>query len=227
MQQAFEVLIGAIPYLLGGTGLTVAAVVGGMLIGLCIGLPMAVAEVYGPRPLAFLVRVYVWFFRGVPILVLLFLFYFGLFQMLGWNVDALTAATLVLGMASAAYQSQIFRGSIQSLSKGQFRAASALGFTDRQAIVSIVLPQAMRLSLPGWSNEYSILLKDSALAFVLGATEIMARTQFVATRTYQHLALSLAACAIYFVLTWVGVRALRMLERRVAVPGFGQQEART
>ena len=62
---------------------------------------------------------------------------------------------------------------------------------------------------------------------MLGATEIMARTQFVATRTYQHLALSLAACAIYFVLTWVGVRALRMLERRVAVPGFGQQEART
>ena len=70
--------------------------------------------------------------------MLLFLFYFGLFQMLGWNIDALTAATLVLGMASAAYQSQIFRGSIQSLSKGQFRAASALGFTDRQAIVSIV-----------------------------------------------------------------------------------------
>lgn len=226
MQQAFEVLIGAIPYLLGGTGLTVAAVVGGMLIGLVLGLPMAVAEVYGPRPLVWLVRVYVWFFRGVPILVLLFLFYFGLFQLIGWNVDALTAATLVLGMASGAYQSQIFRGAIQSLSKGQFRAASALGFTDRQAIVSIVLPQAMRLSLPGWSNEYSILLKDSALAFVLGATEIMARTQFVATRTYQHLALSLAACGIYFVLTWAGVRALRMLERRVAVPGFGQQEAR-
>lgn len=226
MNQAFDVVIGAIPYLLGGTGLTVAAVLGGMFIGLAIGLPMAVAQVYGPAPLGWLVRAYVWFFRGVPILVLLFLFYFGLFQAFSWNIDALTAATLVLGMASGAYQSQIFRGAILSLSKGQFRAASALGFTDRQAILNIVLPQALRLSLPGWSNEYSILLKDSALAFVLGATEIMARTQFVATRTYQHLALALAACGIYFILTWVGVRALRMLERHVAVPGFGPQEAR-
>ncbi len=225
MTQAFEVLIGAMPYLLGGAGLTVAAVAGGMALGLIIGLPMAVAQVYGPKPLVWLVRTYVWFFRGVPILVLLFLFYFGLFQVFDWNIDALTAATLVLGMTSGAYQSQIFRGSILTLSKGQFRAASALGLSDAQAILHIVLPQALRLSLPGWSNEYSILLKDSALAFVLGATEIMARTQFVATRTYQHLALSLAACGIYFILTWVGVCALRLLERRVAVPGFGNQEA--
>lgn len=225
MIQAIEVLIESIPYLLGGTGLTVAAVLGGMAVGLVIGLPMAVAQVYGPPVLGWLVSVYVWFFRGVPILVLLLLFYFGLFQFFGWNIDALEAATLVLGMTSAAYQSQIFRGSIQSLSRGQFRAASALGFSDGQAIVNVVLPQALRLSLPGWSNEYSILLKDSALAFVLGATEIMARTQFVATRTYQHLALALAACGIYFVLTLIGVRVLRLIERRVAIPGFGAQEA--
>lgn len=226
MNQAFEVLIQAIPYLLGGAGLTIAAVAGGMGLGFVIGLPMAVAQVYGPAPLRSLVGLYVWFFRGVPILVLLFLFYFGLFQLFQWNIGALSAATLVLGMTSGAYQSQIFRGAIQSLARGQFRAASALGLSDMQAIRYIVLPQALRISLPGWSNEYSILLKDSALAFVLGATEIMARTQFVATRTYQHLALSLAACGIYFILTWVGVRALRALERHVAVPGFGNQEAR-
>ncbi|WP_337998095.1 amino acid ABC transporter permease [Oleispirillum naphthae] len=226
MHQAIEVLLQAIPYLIGGAGLTIVAVVGGMGLGLIIGLPMAVAQVYGPAPLRAAAGLYVWFFRGVPILVLLFLFYFGLFQLFQWNIGALTAATVVLGMTSGAYQSQIFRGAILSLARGQFRAASALGLSDRQAIRCIVLPQALRLSLPGWSNEYSILLKDSALAFVLGATEIMARTQFVATRTYQHLALSLAACGIYFILTWVGVRALRALERRVAVPGFGNQEAR-
>ncbi|MBN2751778.1 MAG: amino acid ABC transporter permease [Rhodospirillaceae bacterium] len=226
MNHVIEVLIQAVPYLLGGAGMTIAAVLGGMGLGFVIGLPMAVAQIYGPAPLRALVALYVWFFRGVPILVLLFLFYFGLFQLFEWNIGALTSATVVLGMASGAYQSQIFRGAIQSLSRGQFRAASALGLSDAQAVRYIVLPQALRLSLPGWSNEYSILLKDSALAFVLGATEIMARTQFVATRTYQHLALSLAACGIYFILTWVGVRALRMLERRVAVPGFGSQEAR-
>jgi len=226
MDRAIEVLIQSFPYMIGGAGMTIAAVIGGMVLGLVIGLPMAVAQVYGPKPLRWCVQIYVWFFRGVPILVLLFLFYFGLFELIGLNMGALSAATLVLGMASGAYQSQIFRGSIQSLSHGQFRAASALGLSDRQTIINIILPQAMRLSLPGWSNEYSILLKDSALAFVLGATEIMARTQFVATRTYQHLALALAACCIYFVLTWVGVRLLRALERRVSVPGFGHQTAR-
>ena len=84
-------------------------------------------------------------------------------------------------MASAAYQSQIFRGAIQSLPQGQLKAANALGMSNASAITNIVLPQALRLSIPGWSNEYSIILKDSAVAFVLGTTEIMARTHFVAS----------------------------------------------
>lgn len=226
MMDAATVLLQSFPYLLGGAVLTVAAVAGGMGLGFVIGLPLALVQVYGPRPLRRAASVYVWFFRGVPILVQLFLFYFGLFQMLHWDVSAITATGLVLGMTSGAYQSQIFRGSILSLARGQFKAASALGLSDSQAVVFIVLPQALRLSLPGWSNEYSILLKDSALAFVLGAAEIMARTQFVATRSYQHLAMALAACAIYFVLTWAGVRGLRLLEARVAIPGFGSGQAK-
>ncbi|NCD25090.1 MAG: amino acid ABC transporter permease, partial [Deltaproteobacteria bacterium] len=162
----------------------------------------------------------VWFFRGVPILVLLFLFYFGLFNFLGFNLSALAAATIVLGMTSGAYQSQIFRGSILSLSKGQLKAARALGMSDALAIRSIILPQALRLSIPGWSNEYSIILKDSALAFVLGASEIMARTHFVASRTYKHLPLYICAAVLYFVLTWVGVLALRALEKRFRIKGY-------
>jgi len=76
------------------------------------------------------------------------------------------------------------------------------------------------LSIPGFSNEYSIILKDSALAFVLGTSEIMARTHFVASRTYQHLPLYLVAALLYFVLTWIGVRILRKLEERVRIPGY-------
>lgn len=222
MNETVQVLVDAFPYVLQGGLVTVVAVVGAMFLGLAIGVPLAVSQVYGNRLLRSVAGLYVWFFRGVPILVLLFLFYFGLFSLIGLNLSAVAAATIVLGMTSGAYQSQIFRGSILSLSRGQLKAAQALGMSDAQAIRSIILPQALRLSIPGWSNEYSIILKDSALAFVLGASEIMARTHFVASRTYKHLPLYLTAAVLYFLLTWAGVAALRALEKRVRIKGYVQ-----
>lgn len=220
MNEILSVLIDAAPFIVQGGLVTVTAVLGAMFLGLFIGVPLAVGQVYGGRLVQTLCGLYVWFFRGVPILVLLFLFYFGLFSLIGLNLSGLAAATVVLGMTSGAYQSQIFRGSILSLSKGQLKAARALGMSDSMAIRSIILPQALRLSIPGWSNEYSIILKDSALAFVLGTSEIMARTHFVASRTYQHLPLYLMAGVLFFVLTWVGVAALRALEKRVRIKGY-------
>lgn len=220
MLEALTAIWEALPYLLGGAGVTVIAVTGAMCFGLVMGVGMAVGQVYGNAFSRAAVGIYVWFFRGVPILALLFLFYFGLFSLIGLNISALTAVILVLGMASAAYQSQIFRGAIQSLPAGQMKAARALGMGDLTAIRVIILPQALRLSIPGWSNEYSIILKDSALAFVLGTSEIMARTHFVASRTYQHLPLYLTSGLLYFLLTWMGVRTLRALERRTRIPGY-------
>ncbi|NTU48669.1 MAG: amino acid ABC transporter permease, partial [Syntrophobacteraceae bacterium] len=199
---------------------TIAVVVGAMLIGLVAGIPLAVGQVYGKAPIRWIVKTYVWFFRGVPLLVLLFLFYFGLFSFLNINLSAFTVAVIVLGLISAAYQSQIFRGAILSLPEGQFKAARALGMRDTQTIALIILPQALRLSVPGWSNEYSIVLKDSAVTYALGVAEIMARTHFVATRTYQHLPLYMAAGFIYLVLTYAGTRSLRILESKVRIRGY-------
>jgi polar amino acid transport system permease protein len=218
--EALLVIKESFPYLLEGAGVTAAAVVGAMLFGLVIGVILAVLQVYGPRPLGRLAGFYVWFFRGVPVLVLLFLFYFGLFSLIGVNLSAFTSVILVLGMTTGAYQSQIYRGAREALPYGQLKAARALGMSDLKAIKNIILPQALRLSIPGFSNEYSIILKDSALAFVLGTSEIMARTHFVASRTYQHLPLYLTAGALYFLLTWLGVRSLRKLEDRVRIPGY-------
>ena len=205
------VILNALPYILQGGVVTIITVIGALALGLCIGIPLAVFQVYGPAFIRRIIGVYVWFFRGMPILLLLFLFYFGLFEVIGLNLSTITASCLVLGMASAAYQSQIFRGSIETLPVGQLRAARALGMSDGQAI---------RLSIPGWSNEFSILLKDSALCFVLGTPEIMARTHFVASRTYEHLPLYITAGLLYFVITLVGVHLLRMLERKVHIPGY-------
>ena len=220
MHNTFSVIFEALPYLLKGAIVTSGIVIGAMGIGLALGVHMAVGQVYGNRAVRWLVSLYVWFFRGVPVLVLLFLFYFGLFTLAGLNLSAFAASTLVLGMTTAAYQSQIFRGAILSLPRGQLQAARALGMSDIKAIINIILPQALRFSIPGWSNEYSIILKDSALAFVLGTSEIMARSHFVASRTYQELPLYITAGCLYFILTWLGVRALLKLEAKVRIPGY-------
>ena len=210
----------ALPYILEGTLVTILLVVGALSLGFCLGVPMAVAQVYGPKPVSRLVGFYVWFFRGVPVLLLLFLFYYGLFGLIGLEVGTIGASCIVLGMTSAAYQSQIFRGAIQSLPAGQLKAGRALGMTDGQSILHIILPQALRLSIPGWSNEYSILLEDSAMCFALGTPEIMARTHFVASRTYEHLPLYITAGLIYFAITMAGVTLLRRLERKARIPGY-------
>ncbi len=208
------------PYILMGGFITIQLVLGSLAIGFIFGLPLAVLQVYGGTVSKRLIGIYVWFFRGMPILLLLFLFYFGIFNFLGINIDVISVCCIVLGLASSAYQSQIFRGSIQAIALGQFKAAKALGMTNFQAIKNVVLPQALRLSIPGWSNEFSILLKDSALCFALGAPDIMARTHFVASRTYEYLPLYIVAGFLYFFITLIGVRILRFLERKYAIAGY-------
>lgn len=220
MPTAFTAVIDSLPYLLQGAFITIAIVGAAMSIGFGIGVCASVGLVYGNTITRKVLSLYVWVFRGVPVVVLLFLFYFGLFTYLDLSFSAFTSVTIVLGMTTGAYQANIFRGAILSLPQGQFKAAHALGMSHSQAIRSIILPQILRMSIPAWSNEYSIILKDSALAFVIGAPEIMARTQFVASRTYQHLSLYIAAGVIYFFLTWGGVIALRKLEEYLRVPGY-------
>jgi polar amino acid transport system permease protein len=221
----------ALPYILGGLWWTAGLILGAMGLGLLLGIPLAVAHVYGGPVARRLVATYVWLFRGIPILVQLYLFYFGIMAYLS-QLPALAflplssgflAAVVVLGLTSAAYQSQIFRGAIQSLPAGQMRAALALGMSQGTAVRSIILPQALRLSIPAWSNEYSILLKDSALAFTIGVLEVMARTRSVAATTHQPLPLSLLAGGLFFFLTWAGIKVLKRLETKVRIPGYAHQ----
>jgi polar amino acid transport system permease protein len=166
--------------------------------------------------------------------VLLYLFYFGLiyqllpltFSLGGLEFDIsfarspFAASCVVLGLTSAAYQSQIFRGAINSLPAGQLKAARALGMHDSKAITHIILPQALRLSIPGWSNEYSILLKDSALVSVLGTMELMSRTKAIATSTAEYTAFYVTAALLYFSITILGVQSLRLAEKLFRIPGY-------
>ncbi|MBQ7585002.1 MAG: amino acid ABC transporter permease [Desulfovibrionaceae bacterium] len=219
--HSLHVVIQAFPSILSGSLVTLGIVFGALSLGLIVGLTFAILQVYGRSWQKFLISLYVWLFRGFPILVLLFLGY-GCFVALGLPANPFIISCVVLGCTSTAYQSQIFRGAIQSLRTGQLQAARALGMHDLQAIRCIIIPQALRLSIPGWSNEYSILLKDSAICFVLGTQDIMAKTAFAAARTHEHLALYAAAGLIYFVLTLIVVKLLTRLEHKLHIPGFTQ-----
>lgn len=223
MTENLLLIYQSLPYLLKGSIVTLKLIGGALGLGFIIGIPMAIGQVYGNKYIAGLISFYVWFFRGIPVLVLLFLFYFGLFMFLGFNLTAFTAAILVLGFRSAAYQSQIFRGSIQSIGEGQMLAARSLGMSKIQAIWNIILPQTLRISIPGWSNEYSIILKDSAVTYAIGLIEIITRGSFIAVRTYKPMPIYLTCAAIFLILTYGGVKVLDLLENKVKIPGYGER----
>jgi len=220
MVENFLMIFQVLPYLLRGSLVTIGLVGGALFLGFVMGIPMAVGQVYGNKLIVNLISFYVWFFRGLPVLVLLFLFYFGLFSLIGLNLPAFTAAILVLGLRSAAYQSQIFRGSIQSLGEGQMLAARSLGMSKIQAIWNIILPQALIISIPGWSNEYSIILKDSAVSYAIGVMELLTRANFISTRTYKPMPVFLTCALIFLLLTYGGVKVLNFLEKKVRIPGY-------
>jgi polar amino acid transport system permease protein len=217
-----SILIDWSPYIVSGIAATLGLVLIALGIGALLGLPMALGQVYGSRPVRWIIGIYVWFFRGLPILVLLFLFWFGIFPGLGLgNIPAFVVGAVVLGLRGAAYQSQIFRGAIQSVSEGQMVAARSLGMSRFTAIRSVILPQAMRIALPGWSNEYPNMLTDSAVCYAIGVAELLTVTSRIVAQTYLTMPIFLAAAGIFIILNYGGLKVLHGLERKIAIPGFG------
>lgn len=209
-----------LPYILSGVVWTLGLVAGGLAIGFVIGLLMAIGQIYGGEEIRAIIHAYVWFFRSIPLLVLLFLFYFGVFPASGYKLDPLACSILVLGMRSGAYQSQIFRGAIISLGDTQLLAARALGMSEPKGILHIVLPQALRISLPGWSNEYATMIKDSAITFALGVLEILTRTRYVVMATHDPLVPYFFAGGLFIVMTYGGTKIVNMVYERTKIPGL-------
>ena len=220
--DVLSILIDWSPYIVAGIAATLGLVLIALGIGILLGLPMALGQVYGSRPVRWVIGVYVWFFRGLPILVLLFLFWFGIFPGIGLgDLPAFVVGAVVLGLRGAAYQSQICRGAIQSISDGQMIAARSLGMSRFIAIYSVILPQAMRIALPGWSNEYPNMLTDSAVCYAIGVAELLTVTSRIVSQTYLTMPIFLASAGIFILLNYGGIKVLHGVERRIAIPGFG------
>ncbi len=219
--EKFIVVYQAPPFLLRGIITTMGLVRSALISGFMIGVPLSVEQVYGSPCVRRLIGIDVWFFRGLPILVLLFLFYYGLFTMIGLNLSTSIAAVLVLGLRSSAYQSQIFRGSIQSLGEGQMLAAQALGMSRLSAVLNIVLPQALRRAIPGCSNEMIYLIKYSSLAFMVTCIELTGAGKIVASRYFTYTEVFLVIGIIYLLVVSLATKLLNLLEVNMAFPGWG------
>lgn len=202
-------------YLLGGTAITIVLTIASVLIGFLLGFPAGVVEVYGGRYSKGVVSTAGVVLRGTPILVILIVMFF----VLSIN-SAFLAAILGLGLRSAAYQSQIFRGAIQSVDSGQIEAARSVGMSQLGTIRHVVVPQSLRRSVPGFQNEFTIVLKDTSIAFAIGLAELLSRSyDLFVQQTTAVLEIILFASAIYFVLTFSTNRALDRIADAYAVPG--------
>ena len=195
-------------------------------IGIVLGVLLALARVYGNRFLRLLTGGYIQFFRGTPLLVQLFIVYFGLPNW-GIKLSAFVSGIVALGLNTAAYQAEYFRGAIQAVRGGQMLAARSLGMSLPQAIRYVILPQAFRLVLPSWSNEFILMLKYSSIVFTVTLLDLMGQGKRLASRNFKFFEVFIVVALFYLALVFVVSQALRVIERRVRIPGLGTEgEAR-
>jgi polar amino acid transport system permease protein len=189
-------LVTTLNFILQGLSVTISVTFVALAVGLAFGLVTAMLRVYGNTFLKRLATIYSVIVRAVPVIVIIFILYFVIARFV--KLSPFLAGSLALGFASGAYQTEIFRGAFQSVPPGQMIAARAIGMSRFQAIRSIILPQAVRLALPAWGNEATLVLKDSTLVFVVGVPEILRRAQQVSARTFEPFVAYLAprCCSI-------------------------------
>lgn len=190
-----------------------------LLIGMAIGIPVALARVYGPKWLQWLVTAFTEVFRGTPVLVQLFLIYYGLPQF-GITLPAFTSAYLAIGLNSGAYQSEYFRGAIQAITSGQMMAARSIGMTRLQAIRHVILPQALRFAIPSWSNEAVSMIKISSIVYLITIPEMMYVAKGLISKYYNPMQTYILVGLVYLAVIGVMTLLLNEIEQRTSIPGL-------
>ena len=217
MNFDMNLVVNSFPLLLIGAGVTIQITVLSTALGFVIGLVVGVARISHLRPLRLLAEVYVEFFRGTPLLVQIFLFYFALPVITGQRIDPFIAAISACGINSGAYVAAIFRAGIQSVDEGQMEAGRSLGMTWLQTMRYIIVPQAFKRVIPPLGNEFIAMLKDSSLVSVIGFEELTRRGQLIIAKTYGSFEIWMSVAVIYLVMTLTISRFVAYLERRCRV----------
>ena len=215
MHDLFEHIPTILHYLIPGLGITVSVTLIALGIGFAIGTLMAVLRVYGGPLLGPLAASYSMVIRAVPVVVIIFILYFVIAEIV--DLSPFLSGAIALGVASGAYQSEIFRGAILAVPPGQMTAARAIGMSRFTAVRSIILPQAIRIAIPAWVNEFTLVLKDSTLVYVIGVPELLRRAQWVSARTFEPFLAFGTAAAFYIAFTLLASRLLGSLERRYQI----------
>ncbi|AEA60495.1 MULTISPECIES: amino acid ABC transporter permease [Burkholderia] len=212
-----SLLVDSLPVLAQGAVLTVKFAVLSMVFGLVLAVVLALMGIARNRVLNAIARVYVSLMRGTPLLVQIFVIYYGL-PSLGISLDPTPAGVIALSANVAAYMSESMRGAILGIESGQWLASYSLGLSWGQTLRYVIGPQALRIAVPSLSNSLISLIKDTSLVSVITVTELLRSAQEIIASTYQPLPLYLAAAAVYWVLCQVLEWVQRWWERRLALP---------
>ena len=218
-----DVIIGNVPRLLEGVVLTIELVVLALAVGMMFALPTALMRVSRNWALRGPAYAYIFFFRGTPLLVQIFLIYYGLGQFeavresILWPIlrEPFWCAIIAFALNTGAYTAEILRGAIEAVPAGQIEAARAFGMSPSVCTRRIVLPQAWRIAMPAYGNEVILMLKGSALASTITLLDLTGMARTIIARTYMPVEIFLAAGVIYLLLTFVFTNAFRLLERRL------------
>ncbi len=223
--MTWEIFIKWLPSFLDGAWLTLQLVGVSVIAGLILALPLGIARSSRHLPVRALPYAYIFFFRGTPLLVQLFLVYYGLAQfdvvrqsaLWPYLRDPYWCAIITMTMHTAAYIAEIIRGAIQNVPAGEVEAARALGMSRSQTLWHIILPRATRIGLPAYSNEVILMLKASALASTITLLELTGMARKIAARTYLHEEMFLTAGLIYLLIAFVLMQGFKLLERWLRV----------
>jgi polar amino acid transport system permease protein len=216
----WELALQTMPQLLHGLRNSLVLTSISICLGIVLGLVLALTKVYGRGPLRWLAISYIGLFRGTPLITQLFIIYFGL-SSVGLVLSPFVSAILGLGLNSAAYQAEYFRGSILAIEPGELLGARALGMSRIKTIRCIVLPQILRLVIPSWSNELIYLIKYSSLAYLIQFPELLFQTRYIASRNFRMFEMFVIAGFLYLGVVLIVSYILKKLEIRLRIPGLG------
>lgn len=208
----------SVPALLVGARLTIGFALAAMVLGLPLGLAVTLLRLYAPGPVRWLAGLYVSFIRGTPLLVQIFVIYYGL-PSFGIVLDPVVGGVLALTLNAAAYLSETIRAAILSIPRGQHEAAYSVGLSKAETMRLIILPQAARVALPSLGNSLIGLVKDTSLVSVITVVELLRSAQLVIARTFEPFGPYLAAALIYWAISSALEVVQRRLERRFARGG--------